>query len=135
MNLQRVDHTAIAVKDLDEALERYRRLLGVETYERVAVPQQGVEVAFLAMGDTSLELICPTEPGSGVARFLEQRGEGLHHIGVLVDDITAELDRLRRDGVELIDEEPRCGAHGSIAFLHPRGTGGVLIELVQHDPV
>lgn len=133
MNLQRVDHTAIAVKDMDEALVRYCRLLGVEVYERVAVPQQGVEAAFLAIGDTSLELICPTDPQSGVARFLERRGEGLHHVGLLVDDISAELDRLRRDGVELIDEEPRRGAHGSVAFLHPRGTGGVLIELVQHD--
>jgi methylmalonyl-CoA/ethylmalonyl-CoA epimerase len=130
MSLPRVDHTAIVVRDLEEALGRYGRLFGLQAVERAVVPGQGVEVAFLAMGDTQIELIEPTDAGSGVARFLESHGESLHHIGVAVDDIRAELSRLSDQGIELVDREPRQGAHGEIAFVHPRGTGGILVELV-----
>jgi methylmalonyl-CoA/ethylmalonyl-CoA epimerase len=128
---RRVDHTAIVVADLDEALDRYRTLLGAEPGAKHLVPEQRVAVAFLALGDTQLELISPTDPESGVARYLAARGEGLHHVGIHVDDIESELERLRLQGIELIDDQPRQGVHGKIAFVHPRGTGGVLLELVQ----
>jgi methylmalonyl-CoA/ethylmalonyl-CoA epimerase len=131
MSVLRIDHTAIAVRDLDEALERYRRLYGIEAAERRSVPDQHVEVVFLSLGDSQLELICPLDSTSGVARFLARQGEGLHHVGFLVDDIAAELERLTAEGVELIDRRPRQGVHGLIAFVHPRATGGVLVELVE----
>jgi methylmalonyl-CoA epimerase len=120
---------------MDEALQRYRRIWGLESSIRTEVPDQRVEIAFLPVGDTQLELIRPLDTGSGVARFLERHGESLHHIGVAVDDIRAELKALSETGVELLDSEPRRGVHGLIAFVHPRGNGGVLIELVQniHD--
>jgi methylmalonyl-CoA/ethylmalonyl-CoA epimerase len=129
----RIDHTAIAVRDLDEALERYRRLIHAETSHRSLVADQRVEVAFLTIGDTELELIAPTDSESGVARFLDRRGEGLHHIGIQVDDIASELRRLEGEGVGLIDHLPRRGVHGMVAFVHPRATGGVLLELIQRD--
>lgn len=135
MNLLRIDHTAIVVADIDEALQRYRRLWGLEPEIRTEVPDQRVEIAFLPVGDTQLELIRPLDADSGVARFLERHGESLHHIGIAVEDIRAELDDLAESGVELLDRQPRKGVHGLIAFIHPRGSGGVLIELVQniHD--
>jgi methylmalonyl-CoA epimerase len=128
----RIDHTAIAVADMDEALARYGALWEVQTTLRTEVPEQGVEVAFLPIGDTQLELICPLDASSGVARFLDTHGESLHHIGLQVEDIRSELRRLEEQGVQLIDREPRRGVHGLIAFVHPRGTGGVLVELVEH---
>jgi methylmalonyl-CoA/ethylmalonyl-CoA epimerase len=133
MNTPEFDHTAIAVDDLDEAIPRYERLLGVRCGAPTNVPDQGVRVAFLPMGSTSLELIQPTDQGGGVARFLGANGEGLHHIGIRVHDIRAELGRLSSEGVELVDSEPRRGVHGLIAFVHPRATGGVLVELVEGD--
>lgn len=131
--MRRIDHTAAAVRDLDAAIDRYTRLYGVQYVERYDVPDQGVKVAFLTLGDTRLELITPLHDTSGVARFIEKRGEGLHHIGVQVDNLEDELARLGREGAELIDHEPRRGPHGPVAFVHPRSTGGVLVELVQHD--
>lgn len=132
MNVLRVDHTGIAVENMDEALAHYQRVYGVGVTERVHVPDQRVEVAFLALGDTQLELVCPTTSDSGVARFLARRGPGLHHVAVQVADIAAELNDLHQQGVELIDRRPRAGAHGLVAFVHPRGNGGVLLELVQN---
>jgi methylmalonyl-CoA/ethylmalonyl-CoA epimerase len=135
MNLLRVDHTAIVVANLDEALARYARIWQLAPSIRAEVPDQRVEIAFLPVGETQLELIRPLDSESGVARFLERNGESLHHVGIAVDDINAELENLAQEGVELIDRRPREGVHGLIAFVHPRGTGGVLIELVQnvHD--
>lgn len=133
MTVRRIDHTAIVVRDLVEAIERYGLLYGVRPAERTPVPEQRVEVAFLAFADTVLELVSPLDDTSGVAKFLKQHGEGLHHIGILVDSLEDELERLAREGVELIDREPRRGVHGRIAFVHPRGTGGVLVELVQRE--
>jgi methylmalonyl-CoA epimerase len=129
----RVDHTAIAVRDLDAALERYHRLIDAKTSHRSLVADQRVEVAFLTIGDTELELIAPTDSESGVARFLERRGEGLHHIGIQVDDIVSELRRLEGAGFALIDHLPRRGIHGMVAFVHPHSSGGVLLELIQRD--
>lgn len=131
MSIGRVDHTAIAVNDLEAALRRYVALLPGAAIERSVVADQQVVVAFLRLGDTAVELIQPTSADSGVARFLAQRGEGLHHIAFEVDDLQSELRRLESEGIELVDREPRPGAHGMVAFLHPRSTG-VLVELVQH---
>jgi methylmalonyl-CoA epimerase len=133
VNLLRVDHTAIVVSDMDEAVQRYGRIWNVHPSLRAPVPDQHVEVAFLPVGDTQIELISPLSADSGVAYFLERHGESLHHIGIAVEDIRAELEDLRTQGIELIDREPRHGVHGLIAFVHPRGTGGVLIELVQNE--
>lgn len=131
--MRRIDHTAVAVHNLAEAVPRYESLLGGHAGERIVMADQGVEVTFVSMGDTELELVQPLDPTSGVARFLDSRGEGLHHVGVAVDDLVAELRRLEADGVRLIDRVPRRGVHGLIAFIHPHGTGGVLVELVQHE--
>jgi methylmalonyl-CoA/ethylmalonyl-CoA epimerase len=132
MNLERLDHTAIAVRDLDEALARYAAVFGLEPSDRQRVDDQGVEVAFLGLEGSQIELICPTTSGSGVARFLDRHGEALHHIAFAVTDLDSELERLAAQGVELIDRAPRPGVHGWVAFVHPRGTGGVLVELVEH---
>lgn len=133
MNIRRIDHTAIAVHDLSRAIDRYLALLPGAVIERLQVPDQQVEVAFLRLADTALELVQPLSEDSAVARFLARRGEGLHHVAFAVHDLRAELDRLERHGVELIDREPRPGAHGLVAFIHPRSTG-ILLELVQHEP-
>jgi methylmalonyl-CoA/ethylmalonyl-CoA epimerase len=126
------DHLAIAVKDLDAAAEVYSSLLGVPVHDRERVEDQGVDVVFLGGGPTHIELICPFDEGNGVSKFLERRGEGLHHICISVADLPATLAALRSRGVPLIDEQPRRGAGGeSIAFVHPRGGRGVLIELKQ----
>jgi methylmalonyl-CoA epimerase len=127
-----IDHTAIAVSDLDAALIRYSTLLPGAAIERISVPEQQIEAAFLRLGANALELIQPTSPESPVSRFLARRGEGLHHVAVAVHDLRAELKRLEAAGVELIDREPRPGAHGLIAFVHPR-SAGILLELVQHE--
>ena len=128
-----IDHVGIAVHDLDAAAARYQRLLGAQLIGREALAAQGVEVAFLELpGSARVELIAPRDEGGSVARFLERRGEGLHHICMLVDDIEAVLAELRASGVHLVDEEPRAGAEGTrIAFLHPEALGGVLLELKE----
>ena len=124
-------HVALVVADLDEAIARYA-LLGFGTGERSWVPEQAVEVATFATGSGWLELIRPTEPDGPIARFLAKRGEGFHHVAYGVSDLRQELARLERDGVRLIDREPRRGVHGwSIAFIHPDSCGGVLTELVE----
>jgi len=121
---------------MDEAIARYRRSFGVEVSDRQVVPDQAVEVAFLPLGSSQLELICPISADTGVARFLDRNGESLHHLAFAVTNIRSELRRLEGIGVELIDREPRPGVHGLVAFVHPRGTGGVLVELVERsDPV
>lgn len=128
-----IDHVGIAVRDLDAALARYRRLLGAKAGRRERVESQGVEVAFLELsGTTRLELVAPLAADGPVARFLERRGEGLHHVCVRVDDIEAALVRLGHAGEPLVDRVPRDGAAGSrIAFVHPRALGGVLLELKE----
>jgi methylmalonyl-CoA/ethylmalonyl-CoA epimerase len=129
----RIDHIGIAVHDIQEALRVYESALGMALKEVVEVPEQKVRVAFLPVGDSNLELVQPTSQDSGTARFLETRGEGIHHICIEVEDIQAALARLEEEGVPLIDRVPRAGAHGRVAFIHPKGTHGVLLELVEHD--
>jgi methylmalonyl-CoA/ethylmalonyl-CoA epimerase len=128
----RIDHIGIVVRDIKEALRVYKVALGLPLEEIVQVPDQEVQVAFLPIGESNIELVQPTSSGSGIARYLEKRGEGIHHICVKVDDIQAALAQLQACDVQLIDETPRQGAHGRVAFIHPRGAHGVLIELVEH---
>jgi methylmalonyl-CoA epimerase len=128
-----LDHIAVAVPSLRDALQAFQLLTGAEGSGIETVEAQGVAVAFLETGPVALELIEPLSPDSGVARFLDRRGSGLHHVAFRTPDVAAELERLRQAGVRLIDEEPRAGARGHrVAFLHPGSFGGVLVELVQH---
>ena len=127
-----IDHTGIAVADLEQSLAFYRDVLGLPLVHRETLPEQGVEAVLLDVGDSHVELIAPLGPETGVARFLEQRGPGLHHVAYRVDDIKATLASLSAAGVRLIDEQPRTGIRGSrVAFVHPAATGGVLTEIVE----
>lgn len=127
-----VDHIGIAVSNLDEALELYTDTFGLELQGTEVVEEQKVKVAFLPIGDTEIELLESTDPEGPIAKFIEKRGQGIQHIALRVDDIDAALDRMRAKGIRLIDEKPRYGAGGArIAFLHPKATGGVLIELCE----
>ncbi len=128
-----IEHIGIAVASLDEALGRYRDCLGLEVSGREEVEEQGVRVAMLPVGESRIELLEPTGPGSPVARFLSKRGPGIHHVALRVDDLEGTLRRLKAAGVRLIDERPRPGAGNSrIAFIHPSSMNGVLLELVEH---
>lgn len=130
--LTQIDHVGIAVEDLDTAVEHYRRTLGVEPTHRERIEPQGVEEVLLAVGSSFIQLLGALGPDTPVGRFLERRGPGVHHVGYRVDDVAATLDHLRGEGVELIDRTPRPGSRGTtIAFVHPNGMGGVLVELVQ----
>ena len=130
--LGKIDHLGIAVRDLEGAIERWRDIMGLEMTHRELVEDQGVEVAKFPVGESTIELICPVEVGSSVAKFIEKRGEGIHHVCFEVPDLEASLARLKESGARLIDEKPRVGAGGDlIAFLHPATTGGVLTELKQ----
>lgn len=127
-----IDHTGIAVPDIDEALAFYVEVLGLALAHRETILEQGVEAALLDVGDSHVELIAPLGPETGVARFLARRGPGLHHVAYRVDDIEATLASLSAAGVRLIDERPRAGIRGSrVAFVHPTATGGVLTEIVE----
>ena len=129
-----VDHVGIAVRDLDEGLALYRDLLGLELERVEEVPQEHVRVAFLKLDRTGgaghVELLAPTSDEGAIARFIAKRGPGLHHVAVAARDIEAVLERCRAAGLTLLDETPRTGAGGKrIAFLHPKATGGVLLEV------
>lgn len=127
-----LDHVAIAVKDLDVAIKHYVEVLGFAPPELEVVEEQKVKTAIFGHGLGRIELICPTEPNTAVAKFLEKRGEGLHHICIEVADIEATLKELKARGAQLIDETPKIGAGGAkIAFIHPKGSHGVLTELRQ----
>jgi methylmalonyl-CoA/ethylmalonyl-CoA epimerase len=128
----RIDHVGIAVVDLEAAVERYRRLFGLEPAHRERVEDQGVDEVLFPVGDGFVQLLGPLGPETPVGRFLARRGPGMHHLAYRVGDLTATLDSLRSAGVRLIDEGPRPGSRGtSIAFVHPSAMGGVLMELVQ----
>jgi methylmalonyl-CoA epimerase len=128
----RIDHIGIIVRDIHEALQVYESALGLPLGGIAEVHDQQVEVAFLPVGESQIELVQPTADGTGVAKFLEKRGEGIHHICLEVDDIESALAQLKARGVRLIDEEPRQGVHGRVAFIHPKATHGVLLELIEH---
>lgn len=129
-----INHVAIAVKDIAASLAMYRDIFGVGANAQVVdIADQKVKAVLVRVGGSQVEFIQPTDPDSGVARFIEKRGEGVHHICFEVDGLADRLQALKAKGVELIDEKPRHGLSGQIAFLHPRSTGGVLIELVDQD--
>lgn len=130
----KIDHVGIVVRDLQEALQVYQTALGLPLREVMELPDQKVRIAFLPVGESNVELVQPTTDDSGIARFLAKQGEGIHHLCIEVAEIEAALAQLKTHGVELIDEVPRQGAHGRVAFIHPKGAHGVLIELVEHDP-
>ena len=128
-----MDHVGVAVKSLDEAVKVYRDALGFELKSVHVLKERKVKVAFFSTGnDAQIELLEPLESDSSVAKFLEARGEGIHHIAVRVDNVEAVLTQLKQKGVILVDEKPRDGAEGKkIAFVNPKSTKGVLLELVQ----
>ena len=135
--LQKISHIGIAVTSIDEAAPFYRDVLGMQFEGTEVVAEQKVRVAFFVVGESRIELLEPTEADSPVARFLDKNGPGVHHVAYEVADLPQRLAQLRTEGVRLIDENPRQGAHGTrIAFLHPKASGGVLTELCQpggHD--
>ncbi len=132
MELKRVDHVGIAVKNLDEAVNFYETAIGLKAVGFETVAEQKVKVAFLPCGDSELELLESTEPDGPIAKFIEKNGPGIQHIAIRVDDIDKALEELKEKGVRLIDQTPRYGAGGArIAFVHPKATGGVLLELTQ----
>jgi methylmalonyl-CoA/ethylmalonyl-CoA epimerase len=127
-----LDHIGVAVEDLGRALAFYRDALGLEVGPPEDVPSQGVRAQFVPVGAAAIELLEPTASDSPIARFLEKRGPGLHHVTLRVDDIEGALAQLKARGIRLIDEAPRTGAEGAlIAFIHPASTHGVLVELKQ----
>lgn len=130
--LNKVEHIALAVADLDAAIDHYSKIWGLEVEHRERVEDQGVDEAMLAIGDTYLQLLGPTSPDSTVGKFIEKRGEGLHHIAYEVENLEATLADLKSKGVPLIDEAPRLGGRGHmVAFVHPKGNHGLLVELIQ----
>ena len=129
----KIDHIGIVVRNIQQALEVYETALDLPLKEVAEVPDDMVRVAFLPLGGSNIELVQPTSDDTGIAKFLEKRGEGIHHICIEVEDIEAALSRLQCHGVQLIDQQPRQGAHGRVAFIHPKGAHGVLLELIEHD--
>ncbi len=132
MTERALDHVGIAVHSLDESLPVFESITGHKGHGREVVESQGVEVVFLGPGEGRLELLAPTRDDSAVAKYLAKRGPGMHHLCYRVASVQAELDRYRAEGRRLIDEAPRPGAAGHlVAFVHPKSTGGVLVELLQ----
>ncbi|MHB8136877.1 MAG: methylmalonyl-CoA epimerase [Smithellaceae bacterium] len=133
MNVLKVDHIGIAVKNLAESA-RFYEMLGIQSTGSEVVAEQKVKVAFYPLGDTEIELLESTSPDGPIARYIEKNGEGIQHLALRVDNIEVALDELKAKGVRLIDEKPRYGAGGAkIAFVHPKSTGGILLELSQRQ--
>lgn len=127
----KIDHVGIAVRSLETAIAAYEAL-GLNVSSTDTVASESVKVAFLPVGDTRIELLEPTTPESAIAKAIEKRGEGVHHIALRVDDIEGSMKAAKEKGLQLVNETPRIGAHGrKIAFIHPKSTSGVLLELVQ----
>jgi len=134
MKTLKVDHIGIAVNNLDETLKFYTEILGLECHGTEVVEEQKVRVAFLPVGDTEVELLESTDPEGPIARFIEKNGEGVQHIAFRVDNIEEAIAHMQEKGMKMIDEKPRYGAGGAkIAFVHPKGTSRVLVELSQRD--
>ena len=127
----RIHHVAVIVQSIEESLALYRDLLGLPLETIMDIPSDRVRIAFLGVGESKVELVEPTDDTTGVARFLESKGEGFHHVCFEVDNLAEALIRLELDGLELIDTAPRRGAEGPVAFIHPRSCQGVLVELIE----
>lgn len=134
MKVTKLDHIGIAVKNIDEALAFYRDTLGIASTGTEVIEEQKVKVAFLPLGDTELELLESTSPEGPVAKFIEKRGEGIQHIALRVENIEEALRELKEKDFKLIDQQPRYGAgNAKIAFLHPKATGGILLEISERE--
>ncbi|HER24753.1 MAG TPA: methylmalonyl-CoA epimerase [Candidatus Atribacteria bacterium] len=132
--IEKIDHIGIAVKSIEKTSEFFSNMLGLKVTGEENVEEQKVKVAFLPLGDSELELLESTAPEGPIARFIEKKGEGIQHIAFRVDNIEKTLEKLKKEGVRLIDEKPRYGAGGAkIAFLHPKDTNGILIELSERS--
>jgi methylmalonyl-CoA/ethylmalonyl-CoA epimerase len=127
--IDKIHHIGIAVHSLDDALKFYRDTLGLHVHAQDTIEDQGVRAALLTIGQSEIELLEPTRPDAGVARFLERKGEGLHHICFQTEDVDGDLETLKARGVELVDQKSRRGLAGMICFLHPKASRGVLVEL------
>lgn len=133
--MNKIEHIGIAVKDINSADELFKKLFGRTAYKIEAVKSEGVKTSFFKLGPNKIELLEATSPDSPIAKFIEKKGEGIHHIAFDVDDIEAEIERLKNEGFDLIHDTPKDGADNKlIAFLHPKSTNGVLIELCQEKP-
>ena len=134
MNLSHIEHIGIAVKSLEEAIPFWEKQLGLKCYAIEEVKEQKVRTAFFKIGHSKIELLESTDPDGPIGKFIEKKGEGIQHLAIAVKDLSANLDELAANGVQLIDKTPRKGAEGlNIAFLHPKSTRGVLLELCE-DP-
>ena len=132
MNLTHIEHIGIAVKNLDESIKFYEDVLGLKCYAVEEVADQKVKTAFFQIGQTKIELLESTDPKGPIGKFIENRGEGIHHLAFAADNLGSSLQTLKEKGIKLIDENPRKGAEGlDIAFLHPKSTFGVLTELCE----
>ena len=132
--IEKIDHIGIAVKSIKETSELLSNILGLKVAGEENVEEQKVKVAFLPLGDSELELLESTSPEGPIARFIEKKGEGIQHIAFKVDNIEKTLEKLKKEGVRLIDEKPRYGAGGAkIAFIHPKSTNGILVELCERN--
>ncbi|SHJ08860.1 methylmalonyl-CoA epimerase [Lutispora thermophila] len=128
----KVDHIGVAVNNLEESVKFYEEILGLKLHGIETVEEQKVKVAFLPIGDTEIELLEATTPDSPIAKFIEKKGQGVQHVAFRVENIEEALEEMRRLGIQLIDEKPRYGAGGArIAFLHPKSTNGLLVELCE----
>ncbi|MFD2203283.1 methylmalonyl-CoA epimerase [Shivajiella indica] len=130
--MRKIEHLGIAVRDLEKANDLFKKLLGTSSYKEELVEGEGVKTSFFMIGETKIELLEATSEGSPIAKFISKRSEGIHHIAFDVEDINAEIDRLKSEGFEILNEVPKVGADNKlIVFLHPRSTNGVLVELCQ----
>jgi len=130
--LGKIEHLGIAVKDLESSNDLYEKLLGTSAYKMEEVKSENVMTSFFKAGENKIELLAATDPESAIAKFIDKRGEGIHHVAFAVEDIKSELSRLEKEGFTILNKEPKRGADNKlVAFLHPKGTNGVLVELCQ----
>ncbi|WP_459210109.1 methylmalonyl-CoA epimerase [Aquimarina rhabdastrellae] len=131
-HINKIEHLGIAVKDIDQANTIYEKLLGVPPYKQETVESEAVITSFFQVGENKIELLASTSPEGTIAKFIEKRGEGIHHVAFDVDDIEKELARLKNEGFTILNEKPKLGADNKrVAFIHPKGTNGVLVELCE----
>ena len=133
LGIRKIHHVAVVVRSMDDSLGLYQRNLGLPLEKVMPIPSDHVRIGFLNVGEVKIELVEPTDDTTGVARFLESKGEGFHHVCFEVPDIQAALDELAARGLQLIDTKPRMGADGPVAFVHPKSCHGVLVELVEAE--
>ena len=134
--MKRIEHLGIAVNNLDSANNLYTKLLGTAPYKGEIVESEGVATSFFQVGESKIELLESTDPNSAISRFIDKKGEGIHHVAFEVDDILSEIERMKSEGFVVLNDKPKKGADNKfVCFIHPKGTGGVLIELCQEIKV